>query len=376
MARKNVLFLINSICFGGAEKQVVSLLNGLERELFNLSLIYLKPKETLLSSVQIKKMCHISSLEIGKGLEAEGVRRLARLLNKLQIDVIVCTNEFPLLYAILARLLSGRINSCSIIEVFHTTELRGTYEVLKMSLVYRWLFKLASKIIFVSSRQMNYWVDKGVAPASRSICIHNGIDIEYFRDQLSPEKKMELRSSLGISPKEYVLGICAVLREEKKHLDLLRAAQVLESRGVLVKVLIIGDGPRRKDIEMFVKANDMAENVIITGFQSDVRPFLSISNVICLVSHKVETFSIALLEALAMGKPVVSSNIGGASEIVKHGRNGFLFERGEITDLANILEMLSDLKLQLALGMESRRMAEKKFSMGEMLRKYESVFLT
>ena len=83
--------------------------------------------------------------------------------------------------------------------------------------------------------------------------------------------------------------------------------------------MIIGDGPLREAIERDVARLGLSGEVRITGFQSDVREWLTACDVVALLSTAIETFSIAVLEAMAMGKPMIMSDIGGAREQVEHG---------------------------------------------------------
>ena len=102
----------------------------------------------------------------------------------------------------------------------------------------------------------------------------------------------------------------------------------LRDSGVPAKVLIIGDGPRRGEIERQIAELQLTGHAVIAGHRNDVRPYIACCDVMTLTSHVVETFSIAALESMALGKPMVLTRIGGAEEQVRHGTNGFLYERG------------------------------------------------
>src|SRR6185503_13754499 len=137
------------------------------------------------------------------------------------------------------------------------------------------------------------------------------------------EEVSRIRAALGYEAGEYVVGMCAALRPEKNHIQLIEAIAILRARGIRARALVIGDGPMRPAIEARAKEVGVAEEVRITGFQQDVRPFVSACDTMVLCSTTIETFSLAALEAMALARPVVHSDIGGAAEMISSGDNGF-----------------------------------------------------
>ncbi len=115
----------------------------------------------------------------------------------------------------------------------------------------------------------------------------------------------------------------------------------------------------------------MQDDIRVTGFQNDVRPYISLCDCMVLTSHSVETFSIAALESMAMGKPVVMTNIGGASEQVDNGVNGFLYEPGDINALSNALIAIAKPGIAQIMGEKAREIVHTKFGIFQMVKKYE-----
>ena len=168
---------------------------------------------------------------------------------------------------------------------------------------------------------------------------------------------------------DLLIGICAALRAEKAHGDLLLALARLRERGIAAKVLIVGDGPERSAIERKIAALNLSHCVFITGFKEDVRPYPAICDVIVLASHGIETFSIAALEAMAMGKPLVLTRIGGAEEQVIAGKMAF--------SMSLTIETLTDKLVALQSESTGKRMdgirerVEALFSEGRMIEQFE-----
>ncbi|MBL4753663.1 MAG: glycosyltransferase [Flavobacteriales bacterium] len=366
----NVLFLLNSLCFGGAEKHVISLLNGLDKNKFGLSLGYLKDNTTLLSQIETKNLNDVFCCHVAKKIDFTALKQIAQHVDEHDVDIIVSTNEYPLIYSFLTRFLSKR--KPAMLEVFHTTEQFGLKNKLKM-LVYRPLFRVQAKLVYVCEAQRSYWRKKGLR-AQADMVIHNGVDTAHFRDVWPDEQKAAIRSDYGIATTDYLIGICAALRSEKAHTDLLKALRLLKQSDVPVKCLIIGDGVERKNIERQVINLGLEHSVVITGYQEDVRPLITACDVMAIVSH-TETFSIAALEAMSLGKPMVMSDIGGAREQVTPGYNGQLFQAGDIDGLVMALADLSDAGKRSLFGERCRESVVNQFSLQGMVDRFEEVLM-
>jgi glycosyltransferase involved in cell wall biosynthesis len=224
--------------------------------------------------------------------------------------------------------------------------------------------------VYVSEKQREYWRSKGLAGKADSV-IHNGVDLERFRDRSDSSQREALRAQCGFSASDLLIGICAALRPEKAHRDLLLALARLRERGISSKALMVGDGPERAAIERTIAALNLSGSTFITGFKDDVRPYLAICDVVVLTSHAIETFSIAALEAMAMGKPLVLTRIGGAEEQVISGKNGFLYEPGDIEALTDKLAALQLASTRERLGAASRERVASLFSERRMTQQFE-----
>jgi glycosyltransferase involved in cell wall biosynthesis len=155
------------------------------------------------------------------------------------------------------------------------------------------------------------------------------------------------------------------LRPEKAPGDLLQALARLRARGIPAKAVFIGDGPERPTLERKIADLGLAAHVRITGLQQDVRPFVSCCDVMTLVSS-TETFSIAALESMALGKPLVMTDVGGASEQVVHGETGLLFESGDIDALTQHLATLTSAALRSQMGAAAKHRVQECYTLDAM----------
>jgi glycosyltransferase involved in cell wall biosynthesis len=202
--------------------------------------------------------------------------------------------------------------------------------------------------------------------------IHNGIDVSHFTDRYSMEEKLAFRQRAGFAPDDYVIGLCAALRPEKAHGDLLAALAQLRSQGVRAKALLIGDGSERARIEQKIRELALEGHVYITGLQSDVRPWIACADVMTLVSRAIETFSIAALESMSLGKPLVMSDIGGAAEQVVPGENGFLFAPGDVDSLRKHLTALASEPLRTRMGAAAAERVRRDYRVERMSAAFEN----
>jgi glycosyltransferase involved in cell wall biosynthesis len=370
--RIRVLFIVNSFRYGGAEKHVISLLNHIDTTRFHLTVAYLKDEVEMLKQIDLSRLDGgVISVGVGSRFDIAAVNRLRGVLKENRTEVIICTNAFSLFYGSLANALSGL--KTRLVEVFHTTVLRSTKNKLQM-LFYRPFFKAADQIVYVCNTQRDYWEARKLG-AKKSTVIHNGIDVGFFENKFEKNEILSLRKQFEFNDSDFVIGICAALRPEKAHLDLLEAISRLRRSGSVVKCLIIGDGPERATIEQAITERDLAGSVKITGFVSDVRLYISSCDLMSLVSRHIETFSLSALESMAMGKPVIMSDVGGATEQIVEEVNGLIFPPGDINALEAAIRRMQEL-ISGTPGISDnvRRTVVERFSLQTMVQQFEIAF--
>jgi glycosyltransferase involved in cell wall biosynthesis len=365
--RTRVVFIVNSLNVGGVEKATIALFNGMDAARFEPALVYLKGGDALLSQVQTEAgPCWTPNL--GRGLDLFGLLRLAHWLKRFSPDVLLVANTYPLLYGWLARWLLG--SGLKLICSFHSTLLKPA-EHKRVVRYFRHLFHRCDAVIYVCKAQQQYWLEHGIQP-TKSFVVYNGVDTTHYVNNYSAPELASVRAGFGFEREDFVVGICAALRPEKMHTDLLRVVASLGSEGQSIKCLLIGDGPCRSTIEALIAELGLAGRVHITGFVQDVRPLIAACNCTAIVSHE-ETFSIAALESMALSRPVIISRIGGAAEMVRDGENGYLYPAGDLSALARALKNMLEPGRCEALGRKAREVVEQEFSQAQMIAGYGAV---
>src|SRR5467141_2981106 len=365
-----VIWVTGSLSYGGAERHAIAVMNRLAERGHECHAVYIKSMDDQIDRIRRRDGGTVQCLDAARYFDRRALADFAAHISHIRPSVVVAANQFALMYSWLALRRSGA--SALLAVTFHTTLLPSAKEWLQM-LYYRPFFWLADCLVFVCEAQQRHWQRRGVF-SRRNELIYNGVDTEEFCDSWSPEERGRLRSALGFSDADFVIGISALLRPEKNHMRLVDAVAKLRKMGIAARALMIGDGVMRRAIEARALALRLEGDVVITGLQEDVRPYIAACDAVVICSD-AETFSLAALEAMALGRPVVHSDIGGAAEMIRPGENGFLFPVGDTEALVDRLARLSDRADRERMGRKAREMVEARFSERAMVDRYERMLL-
>lgn len=200
----------------------------------------------------------------------------------------------------------------------------------------RTCFMYARRIIAVSHAVAQHLASQGV-PESRVQVIYNGVELSRYHQ---PPDARPLRNQLHIPSGDFLIGAVGRLGPEKGHSYLIEATALLVTRESLpVRLLIVGEGRNRYALQQTARRCGIADRVLLPGFQRDVMPYQAALDVFCLPSLK-EGLSLSALEAMALGKPVIASRVGGTPEVVVDGETGLLVEPANPQALAQALTVL------------------------------------
>ena len=366
-----MLFIVPTLRRAGAETQVIDLVNGLSNEVFDKSLLSFGANVDQLDRVDAENVEFFHVPQQSK-FDFSIVRGIAQVIDRKRIDVIHCTIQISLLMAWLARRRASR--DPSLVLAIHTTKNVSAKNELFDRTLYRWLMSSAADIIFVCRSQAEYWHRRFPGLAGKSTVIYNGVDTGFFEPSAFVDAGQAFREQHGIPPQAAVVTCIAGFRPEKGHADLLRAFAALPGEPYL---LLAGDGTCRASAEALAAELGVASRVRFLGKISDVRPLLSASDVSVLASTAVETFSIAMLESMAMAVPTVTTDIGGLSEAILPGETGDLVPPGDPPRLtAALAKYLDDREHLRAMGDKARERVVRCFAEAMMIDSTERLLLT
>lgn len=362
---RSILFLMSGLGVGGAELHTLGLRAGVQADDVRTTLV---AHGTRRAQAMERRPGAGGAIQLNiRGMSSlRGWWRVWRLLRSERPDLVVAVNQSPLIVAIVARLLGA--TAARIACIYHTTILRPGDE--RTQGVFRWAVGRSDALVYVSERQASYWRARGLL-SRRDVVIQNGVDLVAFRPDRAA--RAEMRAGLGIADGDFVIGVVASLWAEKNHLHVVEAVAALQASGVAARAVFVGDGPMRTAIEQRARALGIEARVAMIGDVEDVQPYIAAFDVGVLASVAVETFSLAALECLACGVPMVMSDIGGAAEIVEDGVNGRLLPPGDLPTLVAALSEMAVPAYRARLAAAARGSVER-YSVERMLSAYRALF--
>jgi len=362
--KPRVARVISYLPVGGVEKRLLAVLKKLKGD-FDVEVICIHSRGKLAPLFE-EAGIPITVIPFKSRLHPVSLYRLASYLKKRRVDIVHTHMYRPNVSGVLAARLAGvPVVISNVHNVDHWDNRRQ-----------RWMDSLLhpfrDAIIAVSHAVKLDIVEKSRAPLERVVVLHNGVDLGEF--QIADGALEEIREGLGISREAFVISIVARVVPRKGHKYLFRAAGELEEVLKIVKVLVVGDGFYRPELEM--KAREMGlEGVSFLGERGDVPFLFKISHVSVLPSRK-EGFPNVILESMAAGTPVVATDVGGAREVVEPGHTGFLIKPRDSKTLGELLELLlARPVLRESIGTKGKRVIGEQFSIERMAANTKELYL-
>lgn len=206
-----------------------------------------------------------------------------------------------------------------------------------------------------------------------SVVVNNGIDQVKF-DPSRPFK--DVRAELGIGKDELLILFIARFTSHKQPMVLLRSFARLASENTGMRLLMVGEGDQKQEALQFAAQAGLGDRVIFLPFRSDVPDVLAAADIFVLPSLW-EGLPIGLLEAMAMGKAVIASNVDGSKEVVKHEVNGLLIETDGLEDhlTAALKRLAADAALRKELGARAIQTVNERFNAAVMTRSIEDIYI-
>lgn len=402
-----ILILIKSLGLGGAERLIIDSLPYLDRRQFDYTFAYLLPwKEFLVPKfieMEFPIYC-LGSTETAGGRDAfacnnSGATEEEQVNNSANftqpkpvagggwraIKVIPAAGwrlwklqqerQFDLIHADLplAGLLARFIGWQQGVPVIYTEHnLQERYHPLTRwanGLTYGWNRRVLTVSKEVAASASLYDLNH----KTQLMTLLNGVPVEQVRAEASDQRG--LREELDIPEHHLVVGTVAVFRPQKRLRDWLAVAAQVASQREGVTFLLVGDGPEADLVKETIQTLGLTERVRLTGFRADGRRLMGLMDVY-LMTSEFEGLPIALLEAMALGKPVVSTAVGGIPELVRPPSEGFLTSVGNINGLTRYtLQLLNDPERRLQMGQQGMRGIEANFHIKRRVKFIENLYL-
>ncbi len=233
----------------------------------------------------------------------------------------------------------------------------------------------ADRTIFISQPLIDWARTERILKKGQPVeKIYSGIELEKFRPATAAQR-LEARNRWGMPESAFVVGIVSKLWEGKGHATLIEAFSRWSTAAQNSRLVIVGEGPLRAELEASACRKGLGRKIRFTGFQPDVASILAMFDLAVLPSY-FEGMGRVLLEAMAMGIPVIGSDVGGIPDLLRHGREGFLVPPGDPSALASAVRVIiDDPHLAAAMGRAGRKRVSGQFSARKMVQDIERVYL-
>lgn len=366
----NVLHLINYPGKGGSERYILSLAEKLHNKVCKFYLCYSEDGPMLES---MRKMdVEICNIKMKNPYDFKAAIALKELCRKFSIDIVHTHFLRENCIAALSKILGNRV---IIVNTYHLVP----DENIVLRLFNSFITVVTDRIIAVS-----HAVKKQMAPecinSEKIKVIHNGVDLEYWK----AERNYRIRKELHIPERTFVITSVARFSEEKGHIFYLESIkqfkklfyQESRDRNLNIKFLLVGDGDMMEDCEKFAEMAGISQDIIFTGFRTDIRDILNGSDL--FISHsKSEALGISILEALACGVPVIATDAGGPAEIIGEDNEcGMIVQYGDEEEMAEaIMKMISDKGYYEKCKNNAEKRVREKFNLDRMVEEVYNLYM-
>ena len=308
--------------------------------------------------------------------------RLAGLIRRLRPHVVHTHTAKAGAVGRVAVLLSGVRPRPIVVHTFHGHVLRGYFGPAQergFRLLERLLARGTDALVAVSPQVRDDLVGLGVAPPDRFVVVRLGIELEE-RVGGDGDARERTRRLLGVPDDRFLVGWMGRMTAVKRTDDVLLAFKELRDRGVDAGLCLVGDGPDRTGLEERAFELGIARHLYSLGYQDAVADWYAAFDVLVLPSANEGT-PVSVIEALAARRPVVATDVGGVSDVVRDGVDGFLVDAGDTSALAERLAVLAgDEALRTTMGEAGRERVLRRYAVSRLVddvdRLYRSLLAT
>ncbi|MDX1389645.1 MAG: glycosyltransferase, partial [Acidobacteriota bacterium] len=312
MRKTRILLLIDILyapnCMGGTERHVYQLASRLDRERFEVFVARFDPRDGLAAEKIRESGVDVHTIPVGRYYTLNAFRRavdLAALIRKNRIDVVQTFHFKSDTYGVLVAKLSG-----APVIVSSRRDMGDLRNPVQTTLI-RITDRLVDRFLVNADAIKERMIDEEDLDPEKITTIYNGIDLDVFGS--ANGNGVSVREQLGVPPSAFLLGYIAHFRPEKGHHVIFEALRSLKKEIPDVRLLLVGDGPRanRRHLETLVAQMDLTSNVLFLGAVGEVQKYIPAMDVMCFVPTENEGLSNAIIETMAMERPVVATDVGG-----------------------------------------------------------------
>lgn len=368
-----MLFVIANDRFGGGERVFSQIINALPSDRYEVFIASMPGGEFHQSIT--RDGITVCPLDFSHRFNPLLAVRLFRLVKKHRIDLVHGQGARVDFYARIAAHTAG---------VKYISTVAMPVEGFDVSYWKRYIYCLldhfteryVDRFLLCSEALRKTYVEKHLVPPDKAIRIYNGIELEKYSPAVNHTSAAGLKKELGLDNASVLVGAIGRMSWQKGFEYMVRAIPAVHAVIPEVKVLFIGDGPLKHELEHLARQCGVEETIVFTGFRSDIKEVLSAVDVLAVPSLR-EGFPMITLEAMAMAKPIVATEIKGMDEQILDMKTGLSIPPADTDSLGSaIIRLLDNKDLARSLGQNAREYVAANFSLDRTLQETQDVYQT
>jgi len=370
MEKIRVLEMIDRPSLGGGQTALLLLAENLDRSLFDVA-VASAPGGPLVSRAEEKGLRHLA-VPLEKKLALGSIGRIAAVLEENKVDILHTHGGYAGLYG---RWAARRSRTPVVVHSLH-----GIHYLHYRNPVARQLFihlerrcsQFTDMLILVSHADLGRAIKHRLAPRNRMVAILNGIALSEGPSAESREIK---RREINLEPGRPLVGTVARLHRQKGVLYLLLAAPMILDRFPEARIVVVGEGPLGKRLQRRARVLGLTDRVLFLGARTDAAEVMALFDVFVLPSLW-EGLPFVLVEAAALGKPIVSAAVDGAREVIDDGKTGVLVPPRAPQALAEaVISLLADRDRASRLAERAKAVIPARFPLQRMVEQTQNLYL-
>jgi glycosyltransferase involved in cell wall biosynthesis len=368
----SILFVVDGLEFGGGERTFLQLIEGLPKDSFR---IYVATSRGIFSKILSDAGIDANHLDLSKRISFKNLRELMRLIRMNKIDILHSQGARADFYTrISARLSRPKVKVvCTI-----ATPVEGFDIGLLRKGIYCFFDRLSERYVdrflVVSEALRKIMIDGHKVTTDKVIKVYNGIELNEYCPNNSNQSSNYIRKEYAIRATDVLIGAIGRLVWQKGFEYFIKSLPEIAKTHPDIKVIFVGDGPFRDNLENLCRQLGVEDKTIFTGYRSDIKGILSAID-IKVIPSLAEGFPMVTLEAMAMAKPIVATCIDGITEQITDGVDGILVPPRDPNALAAAInKIIEDKEFASSLGSAARKRVEREFTVEKMITETEKVY--
>ncbi len=359
---KKILFTISNSDISGAEKQLLLLLENINRKLFHIEVCCLDGEGPFTRAVN-KLGINFFSYERRSSFDFYRLNSLYQLINQKSYDLVVSfcwsANQYSRVASLFAR------------KEHIACERGHDYKEINLeNILIKLLAPLSKKIVFNSKVQMESYKKYINSSSEKNSCIHNGITMYPTNNS----KQNYFYKTFNIVNEKKFIGTAGNYSDPKNFDMFIRVCEKIIKDYNNVLFIAIGDGPQKEYYEKIIHDRKLDEYIIITGYIDKIYEVITFLDIFLLTSNS-EGMPNVIMEAMAGKVPVISTSVGGCKELINNQNTGFLVDRNDSDKMCeNIKILLEQEDVYRKIVNHAYEKISRNFTVGKMVKNYENLF--